>query len=178
MTLIVETGAGLSTAESYASVAEADTYHSSAGQGDAWGDIDDKEVALRLATNYMGQKYRTRWAGVRRSASQALDWPRYDVRMIDGPGSGSGSYGTFPNYYPFDTVPIEVKRACMELALKTAAGSLLTDTDRLTSSERVGPLAVSYFEGQSPQKKYAAIDGILSVFFGGMGPYSIRLVRA
>jgi len=174
MALIVETGSGSATAESYISVADATTYHNARGNEDAWDAIDDKEAALRKATDYMGQKYRGLWAGVRANNEQALDWPRYDVPKVDGPGG----YRSFPNYYPFDVVPVEIMRACAELALKTADGELLVDTDRATQSESVGPLSVTYFDSSGQQKRFAAVDGLLRPFIGAGNAYTVKVNRA
>lgn len=84
MALIVEDGTGLAAAEAYASVAEADTYHTARGREATWTDLDAdvKERALRLATDYMQQAYRSLWAGTRKTTAQALDWPRWNVPKL------------------------------------------------------------------------------------------------
>ena len=167
MALVVEDGSGLSTAESYASVAFATTFLKSVGKGDAWDAIDDKEVALRLATMYMLQQYRALWQGTRTRSAQALDWPRYDV-CVDG-------FDVLANI-----VPDDIKKACALLALKTAAGDLTADVSRATSSEKVGDIEVKYFEGQSTQTRYQQVEDMLAPYFesDGTGSYSIGVVRA
>lgn len=54
MALIVEDGTGLADAESYLSVADADTYHADRNN-EAWQDYStaEKEAALRKATQYI-----------------------------------------------------------------------------------------------------------------------------
>ena len=66
MALIIETGAGLPDADSYASVAEADRQLAALGVTD-WAPLDeaDKEIALRNAPRFMRTNYRLRWAGQR-----------------------------------------------------------------------------------------------------------------
>ena len=61
--LIVEDGTGLSNADSYASLAEANLYHANHGNVD-WSDIDatTKEQLLRKATDYMVAQYRLQYA--------------------------------------------------------------------------------------------------------------------
>src|SRR6266850_1608568 len=120
MALVVEDGTGLAAAESYASVAEADQYHSDRGNA-AWAPLATaaKEQALRKATEYMVQVYRQRWASFRTTFVQALDWPRAWVPLIDAPGP----YGRWTAYVPYNVVPAEVKRACSELALVSLAGA-------------------------------------------------------
>ena len=137
MALIVETGAGLSDADSYISEADATAYLTSIGKSDAWDAIDDKEAALRLATSYLLQRYRGRWLGNRRFITQALDWPRYGVVLEDSPGG----FGGYEPLYDIDKVPPEVKQACALLALKTADGDLVSDIGRLTQSESVGSIS-------------------------------------
>jgi hypothetical protein len=85
MALIVETGQAGSTSESFASVADADLYHSNRGNT-AWAAIAStalKEAALRKATDYMEQSYRLRWLGYRHTEAQALSWPRDEVQRSD-----------------------------------------------------------------------------------------------
>ncbi len=111
MALITEDGSGKADAESFASVADADAWHAARGNA-AWAALTagEKEINLRKATDYMQQSYRSAWAGQRVTSTQALDWPRYDVPLKDLPGS----------YYPSDTVPAEVRNACIMLALKAS----------------------------------------------------------
>ena len=155
MSLIVEDGTGLSTAESYTSVAEADTYHSNVGNT-AWASLTTtvKEQLLRKASNYMVQTYRMRWAGVRKNDTQALDFPRYLVPRLDTEALYS--------YYDSDSVPGEVKVACAELAFKASSETLAPDTDRLTKREKVGQLEVEYdtVNGKA-YKMYRAVDNLL-----------------
>ena len=74
MALVVEDGTGLSTAESYISVADADTYHSDRGNALWTGTDAVKEEALRQATEYLDATYD--WKGSISLTTQALNWPR------------------------------------------------------------------------------------------------------
>lgn len=160
MSLIVETGTGAADSESYASVSDADTYHSKRGNT-LWATMTtaEKEESLRRATDYMEQVYRTLWNGVRVNNVQALSWPReyvelepvYDATTTDG-------------YYPADAIPNEVKNACIEMAFKAASGELAADIDRVTVKEKLGPMEVEYDKNQPPYKKYRAIDNMLRWF--------------
>jgi hypothetical protein len=76
MTLIVETGAGLSTAESYISVADATSYFLSFGGSDAWSSLDDQEVALRRASRDLDTLYGASFPSTLLNSSQALLFPR------------------------------------------------------------------------------------------------------
>jgi hypothetical protein len=151
MALIVEDGSGLANSESYASVAEASAYFMARAQADAWDVVDDKEAALRLATDYIEQTYRLRWIGLRGSDDQALSWPRENAMMPD-----------MDEFIANNVVPVEVKRAAYELALRSASAPLLTDTEREVSSEAIaGALSVTYVAGSNRQTKYEAVERVL-----------------
>lgn len=159
MALVVEDGSGLANAESYASADETAAYFTLRGKGDAWSDLEDQEAALRLATDYMAQVYRGQWAGMRTTATQALDWPRTDVPWEDSPAG----------VYASDVIPVEVKQACMELALRTASTDLLADTGRETLSESVDVISVTYAKGSSQQTQFAAVNALLKTLLVGGG---------
>jgi hypothetical protein len=168
MALIVEDGTGLSTAESYISVADASTYFT-ARAVTAWAALDTdalREAALRKATEYMIATYRSRWQGTRKTEDQALCWPRYDVTV---------------EWYLVadDSVPEIVKRACCELALKASTAELNPDLTQGVLEEIIGPIKTVY-DKNSPQRiRYAAIDAMLAPYLkAGGGGCSMKLVRA
>jgi hypothetical protein len=165
MALVTEDGSGLANAESYCSVVDASARHAAIGNTN-WATITTAEMeqALRRATNYMRQAYRTRWTGRKSHWLQALDWPRYSV-TVDG--------------WPVLTtiVPPEVIAACADLALKAAAGELAVDLARGVVREKIGPLETDY-DRYSPQAiRYRAIDMALAPFLMGSSA-NIRLERA
>lgn len=165
MTAIVETGAGLSNANSLASVAAATAYHVARGNA-SWDDVEDKEAALIKATDYMQAEYGSRWKGVRTSATQALDWPRFGV-FINGWGYEFAS----------NEVPKEVVNACAELALRSVSGDLMPDAGPEVAAESVGPISTTYAPGARDRVAYKAVDGMLGRFLiGGSG--AIRVTRA
>lgn len=174
MALIVEDGTAKVNSESYISAAEASTYHADRGQGDAWDAIDDQDAALRLATTYMEEAYRSRWLSFRVTATQALSWPRAWVTLPDAP-YGYGSYAAF---VPNNVVPVEVKHACAELALKSASlGDLAPDLSVQARREKVGPIEVEYASNAPPFVRYRSIDMLLAPYFKNTGA-SVSLVRA
>lgn len=176
MALNVETGSGSASADSYASLADATAWHAARG-ATAWAAIASdalREQALVRATQYMVQVYRQRWAGRRMTATQALDWPRYMVPVIDAPGG----YGLYPAYYPQDTVPAEVRNACCELALSAAAGDLAPNIGRLKESVEIGPIKTTYSATAPAFTRYRAVDNMLQPFMAGGSGFSIALSRA
>ena len=177
MSLIVETGTGDSTAESYASVADASLYHSNRGN-DTWLllTVTQQEQALRRATDHMLGEYRNRWNGYRVKSTQALDWPRSAVVMQDGQGVSNG-YGTF--VVPWNIIPVEVKNACAELALRAAAGPLREDQTKNINREKIGPIDITYDKDSSENVRYIEVDAMLKVYLRAGGNNSlVKLVRA
>lgn len=171
MTLIVETGAGLPAAESYASIAAADSRCASLGKT-AWATLAeaDKEIALRKAMIFMAT-YRTRWAGRRVYQQQALDWPRYGV-VVDG------------FTVPSTIVPADVVNACIDLAVRAGQGEdLLPDLDtgsNVVKKTKVGPLEDEYFQNTTDaRERFVAVDALLAPYFGSAGGgNSIKVTRA
>ena len=177
MTLIVETGVGLADAESYISVVDADIFHARRGREATWSELDTavKEVALRLATEFMEQIYRARWKGVRMQATQALSWPRayvYTESFLHG------AVGEFPYLVPDDVVPVEVKRACAELAFKSLAEELAPDLERGVKREKIGPLETEYDLATPQSKRFRSVALLLSPYLDAAGSFSIELVRS
>lgn len=166
MSLIVEDGTGKADAESYISVADATAYHAARGNA-AWAALASdtvREQLLRKATEYMQATYRQRWQGLRVLTTQALDWPRRGVE-VDGYTVASG------------IVPVEVQRACAELALKASSADLMADLEQGIISETIGPITTQYDRATPQTKRYVAVDRMLSPYLAGSDA-SIKLVRA
>lgn len=164
MTLIVETGAGLSNADSFVSVADADTYHTNFGNADWTGTDAVKEVALRKATSVLSLGFD--WDGSRASSTQSLAWPRSDVYA-------------FGSLVSDDVVPTEVKNACAELALRALTEDLLPDEEesKLKHRVKVGSLEeeTTYVHGSSAAKRYPTVTILIQPYLGARG---IRANRA
>jgi hypothetical protein len=167
MALEVEDGTGKSTAESYISVTDASTYFT-ARAVTTWAALATdaiREAALRRATDYMRQAYRSRWQGYKVNEDQALDWPRYGVE-VEGYAVDS------------DIVPTEIKNACAELALKASSAELNPDLTQGVLSEQVGSIKVEYDKNSQQSTRYAAIDAMLAPYLSaGGGGCSMGLIR-
>ena len=165
MALIVETGTGSATGESFCSVSDALAYHAARGNS-TWATITttQQEQALRRATDYMEAVYSQRWAGTRTTSVQALSWPRYNV-FVNGFVTLSSS------------VPRAVINACSELALRAAAGELLSDSTQQKTRTKVDVLEVE-FDKYSPQsKQYLAITALLAPYFESGSGVEVKVVR-
>jgi hypothetical protein len=160
MALVVETGAGLSTADSYISLTDANTYVAAHGADTAWGLASDgnKEKALQLATQYIDLEYGMQFKGIRALGTQALCWPRYNVYDDD-------------NYYvASDDVPRQIEHATVEAALRVIAGDTLLETQSnpgsiKSESKTIGPMSksIEYMGGKpaSGVKVYPKIRALL-----------------
>jgi Putative DnaT-like ssDNA binding protein len=159
--MIVEDGTGLSTANSYVSEDDADTYFDAKGNTDWTDSSDDKEAALVRATQAIDATYRMRFPGYKTELrNQALEWPRtsaYDAQnnIVEG-------------------VPVEIIQATCEAALRelTDPNSMRPDLSRGGDVRRLqaGSVSIEYGAGSSTVTTYTLIDGILS---GLLGPKSI-----
>ena len=160
MTLIVEDGTIVASAESFVTVAEFKTFATNQGvTAAAEADDDQVEVALRKAAQYMQQKFRLFWRGSMVDATQRLSWPRRGVPVVDffDPFYTNASVPlSFQDTYYIgeNVIPPEVKECQNLLALATidsagaSSGSLQPAYGRMTKREKAGDLEVEYMTGQ------------------------------
>ena len=111
MAFTVEDGTGLSDANSYTSVAEADAYFLDRGNG-VWDalDADIKQQSLIKATDYLEQRFGSRFLGTSTTEIQALHWPVGDLEEYD-----------------VDEIPIKLKYACAEYGYRASQAELAPD---------------------------------------------------
>lgn len=187
MSLVVTPGA--SSADSYATLADTDSYFFVRGVT-AWTGSDEvKEAALRKATAYLDNAYRGKWRGVRVNEDQALAWPRcnsetirtnttFTIALIDDDGFE----------IPTDAIPTQIKRAAMEAALLALGGTDLepalaaAQVGIKSISKGVGPLnkAITYRDDAPMVGRYVAIENNLrGLVTGTPGASSgfVKLVR-
>jgi len=171
MTLIVEDGTGKTDAESYISVADADTYVANYIKSDNTGRVawdaattDDKGDALRRATSYLDTEYKAKWQGRRSTELQALDWPRWGVVDCDGYGLGT------------DEIPVQLKNSEVEMATKALVEELYKDVKSPSGAikrlkQKVGRLEqdTTYAGAASQKKIFAKVDGMLTCLLEGRG---------
>lgn len=171
-TFVVEDGSGVSGANSYIEVADADQYHENFGNPSAWSSLsdDDKKEHLRIATQYVDLSSKGHWKGDKVDKNQALAWPRYYVYDYDD------------NLLDNNIVPQTVKDAVCVMALESANGTAILAT--LTNpgiikktKDKVGPITeeIEYVDGDSPEPEFAKADQMLAEWLRGGG--SVSLVR-
>lgn len=172
--MIVEDGTGLANADSFATIAFADSYIATYHPEDTtWSALSDDVKALRLmrGTQYLEVMYRTRWVGQPTHLTiQSLAWPRAWVQ--DGSGRALLS----------SEIPTKVKQATVEMALRATA-ELFPDIAEpgLIKSEAVtvGPIQESktYMLGKSQVVKYRKVELMIDEFLGTSGILTGRIYR-
>jgi hypothetical protein len=166
MALIVTPGAP--DADSFASLEQADAYHSARGHG-AWADAgdDNKEAALRRATAYLSSSFS--WRGYRLNRrAQSLAWPRHDVIDSDG------------DAVPFDAIPAEIVAATCEIAAVELANpgamSPAVDLARQVKSEAVDLIKVEYVAPNGVDAARPALPLVMDLIGGLLSPSGSSLV--
>lgn len=144
--LVVEDGSGLDNANTYASIADGDTYHA-LFNNETWTDAisDEKATALVNATQYLDLRWEFVGEPVTPSdpntAGQALKWPRTN--------GGSNIFDLRGNEIGDEEVPFQIVNATLEYALVyLTSGRLLPspsvpdDAGRFVTlkREKLGPL--------------------------------------
>ncbi len=142
MALVVEDGTGRADAESYVSVADAETYATARGLTFATGSTAAKEQALRRATTWLDARYRSRFVGIRKNRRlQALEWPRTGSFDAMEPINAIGT-----SEIPTEVVKATVEAAVRELATPGYLAPYITP-GKIKKSVRVGEIMVDYAVG-------------------------------
>ena len=173
MAFVVEDGTGLSTATSFVSVAEADTYFSDRAST-AWAALDDtaKQAALVTASEYVSTAFE--YIGNKVQTAQALAWPRVHI-------DPNGLFLT-----PIITVPVAVKVATYRIAFEIAVNGVnmfaSVSASDLISRVKAGSVEVAF----SDSAMHIANDGrpsfpwmreLLKGYSRGGSGMSTRLMR-
>lgn len=104
----LDTTIGGAAADSYATLAEFQSYLSAIGLSGSGVDATD-EANLRRARQYMDRSYL--WKGTRVTQAQALEWPRFILEYVEG-------YAV-----PSDSIPQAIKDAQCEVAYLIQSGA-------------------------------------------------------
>lgn len=152
---------GGASADTYATLAEAEAYVSTMGLTFS-GDDAAKEQALRRAAVWLDATYRTYWPGQKvNGRSQARDWPR------------SNAYDHEGNLIASDAIPAEIKNAQIEAATREAAnsGSLSPDVTNEKVLTTLGPMSwtLTGTGAKSKRPEVTTVDDILGGLLGPIG---------
>lgn len=166
MTFIPEDGTGISTANSFVSVADADSFFGSLGNT-AWSalSLSEKQAALLEATSFIQSKYTGTWIGSIFKTDQGLDWPRTGAYDKEG--------------RELSGVPKKLVEAVCRLALDASQSSLMEAQERggRVVMEKVGPITTEYANDAPSGTTYPYINVLLN----GLTSYSsgsVPLVRS
>jgi hypothetical protein len=158
MPIILETGAGLANANSYASVAEADAYFATHPfYADNWDDLGEPEKEHLLIAASAQLDSLITWRGYIYSSTQALGWPRSAVVDDEGRLVHNAS------------VPSRVKQAVFELAFHLSRG----DPYAVSSSAGIDRLKIDVIELEfSGSTKITAVPAAALTALRGLGDYA------
>lgn len=150
MPLIVEDGTGLADADAYVSTAAFKTYCDDRGLSYAGKTDAEIDQRIRLATEYVDTI--NRYKGSRMKGTQSLQFPR--LSLYDWGGDEVSG------------LPLKVKQACSELALRALTGELYEALDRggMVASESVGEISVSYEQGAPRGRFFTAAMNMLQQY--------------
>ena len=129
MALTVETGGGVTGADSYVAVADVLTFATDYGV-DPTGfkalSTAAKEGATRMAAVVLDSRWRRFYPGLKRTKTQGLMWPRIEAYDVEGWS------------IPYNEVPAEIQRGQSYLALLQGAGTdIYADADQTMQVEEV-----------------------------------------
>lgn len=151
MSLIIETGAGLPDAESFATAAELSDYAAKFGKTIP-ADEPGQEAVLRRAALQMNA---LQWKGCAINRDQALAWPRL---------------GVCRNGFdlPSDAIPAQVKAGQMALAAEIHGDDLADPATKqgAITEETVGPITTKFAAASAVITKAAAIRQSYAQFTG------------
>lgn len=169
-TFLVEDGTGLTGANSYATVAEADDYLvANIHVAPIWAALDtaSKEYLLAWASRYLDQ--RATWNGDRMVNTSGLRWPRTGVYTIDDVLIAD------------DEVPTALKQATIEMARYLIASDRSTERDQDALKELQVDVVklvfdVSYRLPKVPSEISYILRGLGTINSGAMN--FARIIRA
>jgi hypothetical protein len=164
--LVLEDGSGVTGANAYIAIADADSYHSARGNA-TWIETSTspdqgKAAAIIRATAAIDARYRARFQGYKtHGREQPLQWPRTSAWDTEGLAIAS------------DEIPQEIKDAVCEAALReiVEAGSMFPDLDPQAKRLKAGSVEIEYAGDATPQTVYQLIDGILAGLLGAQKSY-------
>jgi len=144
MALIVENGTLVANANSYVSIAEFTAWADA--RGVTYPSLPELQQKILRAMDYIES---LDFVGQKHEETQALQWPR-DYVYIDGYSIES------------DEIPPEVKRAVYEATKVEIDGdSRLTASERETTSEKIGDIAVTYSSSAGMKRTIPAVTKAL-----------------
>lgn len=152
MAFTPEDGNGVTGANSFVTVADADSYFATHRSASVWSakTTTEKQIALMEATAYIENAYRGSWIGTIASTEQGLAWPRTNAYDAD--------------HRELTGVPQQLVAAACEMALVTFDGGLNTtlDGDTRVKRRKVGPIETEFDTDAPRGRSYSFLPRMLS----------------
>jgi hypothetical protein len=163
-TLTVEDGSVVENANSYASIATCNAYHTALGNT-AWTGTDAaKEAAILRAMAYLEA---LTWRGRKYTYEQPLEWPRANVVL--------GGYLIETDEVPQKVINALCESALVEIEEANALRPALDRGGQVTSFTLTGVLSETYASGAPAGKTYPAIIGMLRGLTYGSSNIKVEL---
>ena len=170
MATLLIASVGALDANSYCTLAEANSYHDTRLHNSDWLAATDpnKEKALLWATRLLDTHYDFRGFPV--SLSQALRWPRTGIFNRDG------------IYISPLTIPKDIKMAQMELALSLLLEDRTIDSDTIgLKSLKVDVIQLEFDSSQTKEPITQSVQSLLAPYgtylMSANTPVNVQLVR-
>ncbi len=184
ITITVETGAVVTGANSFVSLADFQTYHGDRGNVLTAYTDEQQKAALVKAGDYLNS---LTWKGVKTGRENPMCWPRYGTEtggsiwnQLEYPASEwVGVLDKDGFYIPTDEVPVQVINAQCEAAFLILGGESLQPTlsrGGQVKRKRVDVIETEYFSGASPVNRYLAVESLLKGLL--RSGISVETVRA
>jgi hypothetical protein len=149
---------GAVNANSYITIAEGDTYHTTHLYPEDWTSATDteKETAVIMATRLLDHMYE--WAEYPSTDEQALQWPRDGIVAFNR-----------RDWVEVDEIPIQLKNATAEFARQLLAGDRSADSAVETQgikSLSAGSVSLSFKDAVSAKVIPDAVDHLIPHWWG------------
>jgi len=135
MLLVVETGLGLSDANSYIEIADVERYLPSS-MYDKFSELEELEKIDRMIIASMFINYSFNWLGLQKTIEQGLSWPRTNV-FFQG------------HKIPDDYIPIQIKKAsvmALNLIMQFGINFFQENGKAQVKRQKLGIIETEYFE--------------------------------
>lgn len=140
MAIVVEDGTAKANANAYCSVAFVIAYLTETGDEVAFSALTtaQQEQAIVKATRYIDQRFASQFVNDRRTRTQSLEFPRYDIYDDSG-----------QLWYRADELPREIEWATAEYANRASVAGALLISDPSSSrtpietTKKIGPITKS-----------------------------------
>lgn len=160
----IDATVGGASSNSYATVAEADTYFATRLGASTWdaATVEDKERALITATSQLDQ---SAFLGMRTSSTQRLAFPRLMIPKLD-------SY----TYWDSEAIPQPIKDATCELAQELLTSSVTSSEVGSLSSVTMGDMLTVNFDNSTAGTLSSRVAALLRGFW--LNASGVAIVRS